>query len=104
METYKKFQTKMESRVWIDVLAEEDVKLLDDVAVMTNSLISQVYIFIDLLQQYIQLVEQSSIFTPDGDEDKNDNLSNVPTQTAEPAPANRAERRAKKTPFEAVKK
>lgn len=98
----------MESQVWTDVLAEEDIKLLEDVAVMTNSLLTQVYIFIDLMKQYIELVEQSSIFTPVEEENKNDDMSDVPTQTAtEPAPdsmGNRAERRAKKTPFDAVGK
>ena len=91
----------MESQVWNDVLAEDDIKLLKDVEIMTNNLIGQVYIFIDLLQQYNQLVEQSSIFAPDVEENKNDDMSDVPTQT--PAPANRAERRAKKTPFDVVK-
>ena len=94
----------MESKAWNDLLPEEDIKLLEEVVVMSNNLISQVYIFIDLLQQYIQLVEGSSIFTIDGGEDKNDDMSNVPTQTPEPAPANRAERRAKKTPFDVVNK
>jgi hypothetical protein len=58
----------------------------------------------DLLKQYIDLVEQTSIFLPDVVENKNDDMSDAPTQTAtEPAPANRAERRAKKTPFDVVK-
>jgi hypothetical protein len=96
---------KMEVQVWTDVLAEEDIKLLNEVAEMNTALISQVYVFMDLLKQYIDLVEQTSIFAPDIVENKNDDMSDGPTQTAtEPAPANRAERRAKKTPFEAVKK
>jgi hypothetical protein len=91
----------MESQVWTDVLAEGDINLLKDVEIMTNNLIGQVYIFIDLLQQYNQLVEQSSIFAPAEKENKNDDMSDGPTQT--PAPANRAERRAKKTPFDVAK-
>jgi hypothetical protein len=91
----------MEAKTWHDLLPEEDIKLLEDVEVMTNNLIGQVYVFIDLLQQYNQLVEQSSIFATDLEENKNDDMSDGPTQT--PAPANRAERRAKKTPFDVAK-
>jgi len=99
----------MESQVWTDVLAEDDIKLLKDVEIMTNNLIGQVYIFIDLLQQYNQLVEQSSIFAAVEEENKNDDMSNGPTQTF-PDPAmgsNRADRRAqekKKSPLPQGKK
>ena len=108
---------KMESQVWTDVLAEDDIKLLKDVEIMTNNLIGQVYIFIDLLQQYNQLVEQSSIFAAVEEENKNDDMSNGPTQTlhdvaiggmaAERRAQEKAERRAqekpkKKTPFDVV--
>jgi hypothetical protein len=95
----------MESQVWIDVLAEDDIKLLKDVEIMTNNLIGQVYIFIDLLQQYNQLVEQSSIFATDVEENKNDDMSNGPTQTFPAPPSNRAERRdkEKKLPFDKLK-
>jgi hypothetical protein len=102
METYQKFQTKMETQVWTDVLAEDDIKLLQDVEVMAGNLVSQVYVFIDLFHQYIDLVQSAAIFSPDFVEPENIDANVYPTQT--PAPANRAERRAKKTPFEAVKK
>jgi len=109
MEIYKLLVAKMESQVWTDVLAEDDIKLLKDVEIMTNNLIGQVYIFIDLLQQYNQLVEQSSIFAAVEEENKNDDMSNGPTQTF-PDPAmgsNRADRRAqekKKSPLPQGKK
>ena len=64
METYQKLKTKMETRVWTDVLAEEDVKLLEDVNVMADNLISQVYVFIDLFHQYIDLIQSAAMFTP----------------------------------------
>jgi hypothetical protein len=95
----------MESKFWESKLDEGDIKLLNEVAEMNTALISQVYVFMDLLKQYIDLVEQTSIFAPDIVENKNDDMSDAPTQTAtESAMGNRAERRAKKTPFEAVKK
>jgi hypothetical protein len=97
----------MQDKTWTDTFAvtfpEEDIKLLKDVEVMTNNLIGQVYIFIDLLQQYNQLVEQSSIFAPAEEENKNDDMSDGPTQTvSQPAlGSNRESRRAeekKKSP------
>jgi len=103
METYQKLQTKMETQVWTDVLAEDDVKLLQDVEVMAGNLISQVYVFIDLFHQYIDLVQSAAIFSPDFTAPE-PNDANVSTQTSAPAPANRAERRAKKTPFDVVNK
>ncbi len=103
MTTYKNFQTKMETQVWTDVLAEDDVKLLQDVEVMSGNLISQVYVFIDLFHQYIDLVQSAAIFSPDFVEPES-NDANVSTQTSAPEPANRAERRAKKTPFDVVNK
>jgi hypothetical protein len=110
METYQKLQTKMETRVWTDVLAEDDIKLLQDVEVMAGNLISQVYVFIDLFHQYIDLVQSAAIFSPDFVEPESNDANVYPTQTsatASPTPApNRAERRAqdkKKTPFDVVK-
>jgi hypothetical protein len=93
----------METQVWTDVLAEDDVKLLQDVEVMAGNLISQVYVFIDLFHQYIDLVQSAAIFSPDFTAPE-PNDANVSTQTSAPAPANRAERRAKKTPFDVVNK
>jgi hypothetical protein len=99
----------MQSNVWNDVLAEEDVKLLQDVEVMSGNLISQVYIFIDLFHQYIDLVQSAAIFSPDFKEPELNDANVYPTQTF-PDPAmgsNRAERRAqekKKSPLPQGKK
>lgn len=105
MKTYKMFQVTMETKVWEDKLDEEDIKLLQDVEVMAGNLVSQVYIFIDLFHQYIDLVQGAAIFSPDFEEPENIDANVYPTQTS-PEPANRAERRAqekKKTPFDVVK-
>jgi hypothetical protein len=104
METYQKLQTKMQDKTWTDTLAEDDVKLFQDVEVMAGNLISQVYVFIDLFHQYIDLVQSAAIFSPDFVEPEENDANVYPTQTSDAAPANRAERRARKTPFEAVKK
>jgi hypothetical protein len=111
METYQKLQTKMQAQVWTDVLAEDDIKLLQDVEVMSGNLISQVYIFIDLFHQYIDLVQSAAIFSPDFVEPSENDANVYPTQTfatASPTPApNRADRRAqekKKSPLPQGKK
>jgi len=101
METYQTFQTKLQDKTWTDTLSEDDVKLLTDVALMAGNLISQVYIFIDLFHQYIDLVQSAAIFAPDFVAPEGNDANVSPTQTF--APANRAERRAKKTPFDIVK-
>lgn len=115
MKTYKKLSMTIQAKVWNDVLQEEDIKFLEEVEVMTHTLLSQVYVFIGLLEQYIDLVEGSSIFAVKQEDSENGDMSDIPTQTAG-ASANRAERRAevkpknrpepkiRKTPFEAVKK
>lgn len=122
MTTYQKLQTKMENKVWTDVLAEDDIKLLQDVEIMSANLISQVYIFIDLFHQYIDLVQSAAIFSPEFVEPESNDANIYPTQTSSPHQnsaetehpksigGNRAERRAKEkpkgrqTPFEAIKK
>ena len=101
METYQKLQTKIQDKTWTDTLSEDDVKFLQDVEVMSGNLISQVYVFIDLFHQYIDLVQSAAIFSPEFVEPEGNDANVYPTQTS--APANRAERRAKKTPFDAVK-
>jgi hypothetical protein len=110
METYQKLKTKMETRVWTDVLAEGDVKLLEDVNVMADNLISQVYIFIDLFHQYIDLIQSAAMFTPQYGQPKVNDANVYPTQTPPKDSAlgdhrSRAERRArekKKTPFDVI--
>ena len=111
METYQKLQAKMQAQVWTDVLAEDDVKLLQDVEVMSGNLISQVYIFIDLFHQYIDLVQSAAIFSPDFVEPSENNANVYPTQTsatAGPTPekihdpamgSNRADRRAEEKKY-----
>ena len=104
MQTYQNLQTKLKDEIWKNRVSDDDVKLLEDVEVMAGNLISQVYIFIDLFHQYIDLVQSAAIFSPDFVEPTENDANVYPTQTsAAPAPANRAERRAKKTPFDVVK-
>ena len=104
MKTYKMLLVTMETKVWEDKLEKEDIKLLEDVRVMSDNLISQVYIFIDLFHQYIDLVQSAAMFTPQYGQPKVNDANVYPTQTVG---SNRAERRAqekprKKTPFDVV--
>lgn len=117
MKTFKMFSVTMETKVWEDKLSEEDIKLLQDVQVMSDNLISQVYIFIDLFHQYIDLVQSAAIFSPDFKEPDGDDAKVYPTQTSaqfdphapepqNPARKNREQRRAdkKKLPFDVAGK
>jgi hypothetical protein len=99
----------MKDKTWTDKLSDEDVIFLGDVEVMSANLISQVYIFIDLFHQYVDLIQSAAIFSPDFTEPKENDANVYPTQTFhDPAMGgNRAERRAqekpkKKTPFDVV--
>ena len=109
METYQKLSLTLEKNIWNEKLEQEDVKLLEDVKVMADNLISQVYVFIDLFHQYIDLIQSAAMFTPQYGQPKVNDANVYPTQTsatAGPTPApNRADRRAKekkKTPFDVV--
>jgi hypothetical protein len=101
----------LETNVWNEKLDEDDIKLLEDVRVMSDNLISQVYVFIDLFHQYIDLVQSAAIFSPDFVEPEPIDANVYPTQTSATAGptlgSNRADRRAqekkKKTPFDVVK-
>ena len=115
MQTYQNLQEKLKDETWTNRVSDDDVKLLTDVALMSGNLISQVYIFIDLFHQYIDLVQSAAIFSPDFVEPDSEDANVYPTQTSshlesahDPAMSgNRAERRAqekpkKKTPFDVV--
>lgn len=115
--TYQNLQTKLKDETWRNRVSDDDVKLLEDVEVMAGNLISQIYIFIDLFHQYIDLVQSAAIFSPEFVEPEGNDANVYPTQTSAPAPANRAERRAaevkpknrpepkiRKTPFDVVNK
>jgi len=116
MQTYQNLQTKLKDETWKNRVSDDDVKLLEDVEVMSANLISQVYVFIDLFHQYIDLVQSAAIFSPEFVEPEGNDANVYPTQTIAPAPANRSERRAeakrqsnpkpkmRKTPFEVVNK
>jgi hypothetical protein len=110
----------MQDKSWTDTLADDDVKLLQDVEVMSDNLISQVYIFIDLFHQYIDLIQSAAIFSPDYKEPSAQDAKVYPTQTSSQFPnpkdggpsnpdetknMNREQRRAavkKKLPFDVI--
>ena len=101
-EIYKTLDSTVQNKEWTDSHSEEDVKLLTDARDMSLNLISQVGVFIDLFHQYIDLIQSNAIFSNDYNQDESNDGDVSPTQT--PAePANRAERRASKTPLDIVK-
>jgi ferric-dicitrate binding protein FerR (iron transport regulator) len=101
-EIYKNLELTVQNKEWIDAHSEEDVKLVTDARDVTLNLISQVAVFIDLFHQYVDLVQGNAIFSQETNADSSNDGEVSPTQTS-PAPANRAERRAGKTPLDIVK-
>jgi hypothetical protein len=106
-EIYKTLDSTVQDKTWIDAHTEADVKLLTDARDVTLNLLSQVSIFIDLFHQYIDLVQSAAIFSPDFVQPDSNDANVSPTQTfpdvAAGSTANRADRRAKKTPFQVAK-
>jgi len=115
--TYQNLQMKLKDETWKNRVSDDDVKLFEDVEVMAGNLISQVYIFIDLFHQYIDLVQSAAIFSPDFVEPAENDANVYPTQTSGRAPesahdpamvGNREQRRAqekkKKLPFDVAGK
>jgi hypothetical protein len=65
-------------------------------------MVGELQTFMSIYLEYTRLIGENMLFVP-GVAGGSGNVEGMPTQTpAEPAPANRAERRARKTPLEVV--
>ena len=83
--------TKLTDEEWV---AKQDVAFINNLHQVTNivhNLSAQVYLFIDLFQQYVEAMQQSPIFSVPETAQSDEHSTVSPTQT----PANREERRAK---------
>jgi hypothetical protein len=99
-------ETKLSDKTWTDSQDPEFIKSLQKIRVVIESLSAQIYIFVDYFEQYYNAVANSPIFNESAAMSDSQSGEVFPTQTsapAEPAPANRAERRSKArvTPFQA---
>jgi hypothetical protein len=99
--TFEKLQKKLADKTWTDTQEPEFIAALQRIENTFQQMGAQIYIFISYFEQYVAAIQASPIFSTD-DIQSNDSQSSNPTQT--PAePANRAERRASKTPLDIVK-
>lgn len=89
----------MTNKEWSDAQDPEFIKALDGVKNVIQNMSSQMFIMLDLFQQYTDAMYASPIFTGAKAVEETENGKVSPTQTsapAEPTPANRAEKRAAK--------
>lgn len=97
----QQIQQKLTDQTWIEQQDPDFIEALKSADAIFEAMGTQIYIFVDYFQQYVEAVSNSPLFSANGTQ-SNDSQSNAPTQT--PAePANRAERRAKKTPLEVAR-
>ena len=97
----EQIQKKLTDQSWTEQQDPDFIDALKSVDTIFEAMGTQIYIFVSYFEQYVQAVSNSPLFAAN-DSQSNDSQSSAPTQT--PAePANRAERRAKKTPLEVAK-
>lgn len=92
-------QKKLEDTTWTETQEPEFIKALTDVRNIINNLAGELQTFMSIYYEYTRLIATNMMLVP-GPTDEEQNVEGIPTQTIpDPAPANRAERRAKKTPL-----
>ena len=95
-------EKQLANQEWIDAQDPEFIKALDGVKNVIQNMSRNMFLLLDYFQQYTEAIYSSPIFTDAGGAPAEPEDGKVnPTQTsapagAEPAPANRAERRAVK--------
>ena len=89
---YENLEKKLNDEEWVKTQDPEFIKLLRQLSNLTENLSAQIYVFVDLFQQYIAAMYASPLFSG-GAAQSVDSTGTSPTQTS--APANREARRAK---------
>jgi hypothetical protein len=90
---YENLEKKLSDEAWVKEQDPEFINLLRQLSNITQNLSAQIYIFIDLFQQYVAAMYQSPLFNMGTAPSDEVSTGTSPTQT--PAPANREQRRAK---------
>lgn len=99
--TFEILKNKLADKTWTDTQEPDFIAALGRIENTFQQMGAQIYIFVSYFEQYVDAIQNSPIFAS-GDIPSDDSQSSNPTQT--PAePANRAERRARKTPLDIVK-
>ena len=95
-------ETKLADTKWTETQDPEFIKDLNAVKNLILNMVGELQTFMSIYYEYTRLIAENMMFIP-GTPSESGNVEGMPTQTpAEPAPANRAERRARKTPLEVV--
>ena len=85
---------KLTDKEWVDQQDSEFINTLHQLGNVVQNLSTQVYLFIDIYQQYVMAMQQSPIFSAPETAQSDEHGSVSPTQTSAPAPVNREQRRA----------
>ena len=98
-QIFLNLETKLADTSWTETQDPEFVTQLGELKNVILNLASDLQTFLGIYHEYTRLVGENLMFAPGVAQDAG-NVEGMPTQTsAEPEPANRAERRARKTPL-----
>ena len=100
----QQIQKKLTDQSWIEQQDPDFIEALKSADTIFEAMGTQIYIFVDYFQQYVEAVSGSPLFSANGSP-SNDSQSNAPTQTipdpalgsSETSDGNRAERRSKQS-------
>lgn len=91
-KVYENLEKRLNDEEWIKTQDPEFINLLKQINIITQSLSAQIYIFIDLFQQYVAAMYESPLFNPTTAPSDEGGTAMSPTQTF--PPANREQRRS----------
>lgn len=98
--TFEILEKKLANTTWTEAQDPDFINALQNIEKTLQTMGSQIYIFITYFEQYVEAMQNSPLFATA--DDQSNGSQSKPTQT--PAePANRAERRTRKTPLDIVK-
>lgn len=101
-QIFLNLEKKLQDTTWTEAQDPEFIKDLGAVKNIILNMVGELQTFMSIYFEYTRLMSENMMFVP-GVAGESQNVEGMPTQTpAEPAPANRAERRARKTPLEVV--
>ena len=86
-------EAKLSDKSWTDTQDPEFIKALEGVKNVIQNISTNIFIMLDLFQQYTEAIYSSPIFADVAGAIGAENGKVNPTQTS-PAPANRAQKRA----------
>lgn len=81
---HQSLRDKLADEAWIASQDAEFIEYLRMVEKTLHNLSAQIYVFVDIFEQYIRAVYASPVFMPpaDAEEPQSDNVSEAPTQTS----------------------